>query len=111
MTNLQLGVVNVHSDVGETLQLSDRTWVFPQMLFDVENNWKEWIGSIRAEALQRSNLVLLRRVSSKNPQILDHEHKILGRDLSMTFHLLQLSGISFSRPPRALLGNFSHDLT
>jgi len=52
--------------------------------------WKEWIGSIRIEQLQRANLVLLVEEASDNPEILDDVHKRLSDRLAQLFDLMHL---------------------
>ena len=52
--------------------------------------WKQWIGSIRTERLERVNFVLLREEHSDNPQIVDEAHKRLGDELHRLFSMLHL---------------------
>src|SRR5439155_5164329 len=68
-------------------QLSDGTWVMPSVPVPDLGIWKEWIGSIRMERLEKANLVLFVEEPSGNPEILDAVHKRLGDDLSRMFYL------------------------
>jgi hypothetical protein len=52
--------------------------------------WKEWIGSIRTEQLDRANLVLLLEEESVNPEIFDGVHNQLIQDLGKLFYCLHL---------------------
>ncbi|MDA2924368.1 hypothetical protein MYX65_06880 [Acidobacteria bacterium AH-259-L09] len=90
-----LAVKNVYCDRAEeqSTQISDGTLVLSAMPLDVQSHWTKWIGSLRTENLNQSNLVLVRSKPSENPEILDHEHEELGKHLSQTFYLLQLSGV------------------
>jgi hypothetical protein len=85
-----LALDGVYSDLPDAeFQLSDGTWVMPRVPTVADLGvWKEWIGSIRAGSLQRSNLVLLAEEESRNPLILDEDHYRLRNDLAQLFYFL-----------------------
>jgi hypothetical protein len=85
-----LALDGVYSDLPNAeFQLSDGTWVMPRVPAVADLGvWKEWIGSIRAGSLQRSNLVLLTEEESRNPLILDEDHYRLRNDLAQLFYFL-----------------------
>lgn len=87
---------NVYVDLPpEAFRLSDgSTWIMPGVPVRSLGIWKEWIGSIRMERLEKANLVLFVEEPSDNPEILDAVHQRLGNDLSWLFYLVHLkSGI------------------
>jgi len=87
-------------------QLPDGTWVMPRMpsVADLDK-WKLWIGSIRADGLQRTNLALLIEEESANPFVLDQTHLRLKEDLSLLYYCLQLKPGIESQEPDLLLGS------
>jgi hypothetical protein len=42
--------------------------------FGLARHWKEWIGSVKAEKLEKANLFLMSKGSSTNPEVLDGEN-------------------------------------
>ena len=89
-------------------QLSDGTWVLTRVPVEVQAHWQGWIGSLRFEKLQTANIVLLRRESSSNPQVLDQRHERLGNHLAEIFYMLQLSGVPEYAGANLLKGSFIH---
>ena len=77
---------------GEVL-LPDGTWVLSRMPAEVDDQWVRWIGETRAERLKDANLIILRRVNSEKPSVLDEEHTALFQHVLDIFTLLQLSSI------------------
>src|SRR5438876_935280 len=90
-----LTIEDVYADLPPTCEgrLSDGTWVLGCIPVDVEALWKEWLGSIRWDKIQKSNVVLVRTMSSANPRILDDENEALTKYVTQLFYLLQLSGV------------------
>jgi hypothetical protein len=86
----------IYVDLPSTaFRLSDGTWVMPGVPVPDLSTWKEWLGSLRIERLQKANLVLFVEESSNNPEILDDVHHRLGNDLDRLFSMVQLrSGIT-----------------
>jgi hypothetical protein len=98
---------NVYIDLPSTaFQLSDGTWTRPGVPVRDLGLWKEWIGSIRMERLERANLVLFVEEPSSNPEILDAVHQRLEHDLSQLFILLHLrNGIECAEGSDLLCGS------
>jgi hypothetical protein len=101
-----LAVNNCYTYVKEETELSDGTWVLPEMPTGVGDTWEKWIGTIRLEHLTRANFILVRRVASEKPGILDDEHDELFQETMTLFWLLQLSGIVMCGGASALQGSF-----
>ncbi len=53
----------------------------PRAPFQVDPQWRKWIGTLRASEFEQANLVLLASRLSGKPQILDDENQELGKDL------------------------------
>jgi len=89
--------VHVHNQLKQkAFRLSDGIRVMPGVPVHNLDVWKEWIGSIRMENLEKANLVLLIEEPSDNPEIFDDVHERLGDDLCRLFHLMHLrSGIEY----------------
>lgn len=86
---------NVYVDLPASgFRLSDGTWAMPRVPVPDLGVWKEWIGSIGMDRLEKANLVLFVEEPYGNPEVLDEVHKRLGDDLSRLFYLTHLrSGI------------------
>ncbi len=102
-----LAVNHCFTYVKEEVELSDGTWALPKMPTVVGDTWASWIGTIRLERLTGANFILLRRVASTNPEVLDGEHNELFQEVMTLFWLLQLSGVvQYGGPAQALQGSF-----
>ena len=90
-----VAIVDVYSKLPaqSEFQLSDGTWVLDRVPFDFGDPWRKWVGTTRFDILRDANVVLICRVPSGNPEILDTQHEELARPLLRMFHLLQLSGV------------------
>jgi hypothetical protein len=90
-----LALKNIYADLPEEHRLSDGTWVLNKVPFDIEAIWTQWIGSLRADQIRGSNLVLLRALNSMNPAIAgDREQLDLTSHLIKLFSMVQLGGIA-----------------
>jgi hypothetical protein len=87
-------------------QLSDGTWICARVPVTIDTHWKEWIGTIRLERLENSNLIMIVSEGSANPQLLDEHHEKLKKRLSQTFSLLQLCGVLEYGGANLLCGSF-----
>ena len=92
-----VAVENVYTDFPDgkdyNHQLSDGTWIYARVPVTIDTRWKEWIGTIRLEQLEHSNLIMIVIEGSANPQSVDEHHEKLKNRLWRTFCLLQLSGV------------------
>jgi hypothetical protein len=71
----------------------------------VPEHWREWLGTIQTEAVERSNLTLLCKMPSKTPAVLDTESEILKRRVwGFYIGLLLSSMFTLDRPPIQLTG-------
>lgn len=58
-------------------RITPNLWVLSDTTFDVPSQWREWLGSIRAEQVARCNLFLGSKLVSSTPGILDGENQAL----------------------------------
>ena len=103
-----LTVNNVYTDLSQdAFQLSDGTWIMPEVPVNDFGNWKEAIGSLRMERLGRANLVLFVEEPSDNPDIAgDAQHQRLDKDLHILFCMLHLrTGIECAEGADMLCGS------
>jgi hypothetical protein len=59
-------------------KLTSSLWVWADTTFNIPPHWREWLGSIRADEVQNSNLFLLSKLRSLTPDILDGENQKLN---------------------------------
>jgi hypothetical protein len=88
---------NVYTDISNEQRLPDGTWVFHRFPVEIDNSWKEWLGTLGVQELEDSNLFIVSSEASTLPQVLDEHHEKLKRKVSQTFSLLQmLEGLEYS---------------
>jgi hypothetical protein len=58
-------------------QLVPGLWVWTDRTLDVPADWREWLGSIRSKEIESCNLVLLSKMVSHAPDLLDGENEEL----------------------------------
>jgi len=106
-------VQNVYTDLPENQdyehQIADGIWIFKSVPVNIDTYWKKWIGTIRLETLEKSNLVILCSESSPAPQVLDKPQQRLNEKVSRIFYLLRLSGVIEYERANLLSGFFSED--
>ncbi len=101
-----IAIDDCFSDIDSEVELSDETWVLPKMPADVGDQWAKWIGEIQMERLGGANLILVRRLISEKPEILDGEHMDLYQQVLDIFTVLQLSSVVCYADASALQGSF-----
>jgi hypothetical protein len=60
-------------------QITPHHWSFADERFDMPPHWREWLGTIRTQEVEGSNLFLLSKAPSQTPDILDGENVELKR--------------------------------
>ena len=101
-----IAVDNCFTDLDSEVQLPDGTWILTKLPIKVDDWWVREIGRSRTERLTRANLIILRRLDSQNPEILDGEHLELFERVLDIFWVLQLSGIAEYDDASAIQGSF-----
>ena len=86
-------------------QVGADLWVLTDTTFDVPPQWREWLGTIRAEEVAGSNLFLVSKRASTTPGVLDGENQALQRRVHHFYVGLLLSAMfSPSHKPVMLTG-------
>ena len=86
-------------------QVAPALWVLTNATFDIPPEWREWLGSIRADEVATNNLFLVSKVASATPDVLDDENQSLERQVWHFYVGLLLSAMfSPSHKPVMLTG-------
>src|SRR5689334_18272797 len=75
-------VVAMSVKLDDPLPLQEMTphhWAFADARFDMPAHWREWLGTIRTEEVECSNLFLLSKTQSRALELLDSETAELKR--------------------------------
>jgi hypothetical protein len=72
-------------------ELDDRMSFLTSLNFVLPEEWRGWLGSLRAEAIEQSSLYLLAKSASETPNVLDAENRMLERSVSDWFAGLMLT--------------------
>jgi len=78
-------------------EIGPRLWVLSENRFEFPADWKEWLGSIRTEDVESSNLFLMSKRPSAQPDVLDGENNELKHLVSLFYVGLLLSSM-FASP-------------
>ena len=70
-------------------------WVLTATTFDVPSEWREWLGSIRADEVAGSNQFLVSKLASATPDVLDGENQSLQQRV-WHFYVGLLLSVMFS---------------
>jgi len=88
-----------------TGQIAPDLWVLTNPMFDIPSEWREWLGSIRADEVASSNLFLVSKLVSATPGVLDGENQSLQQHVWHFYIGLLLSTMfSPSHKPVMLTG-------
>ena len=78
---------NLHGE----LQLADGAWIVFGPPFELEDYWREWLGTIQVEQLGRASLSIIATAPSNAPNVLDAENESLReRVVSFLYSLFLL---------------------
>jgi hypothetical protein len=90
--------------VAQDVYLDHGLWILGRPPVTVDETWRKWLGSLRAEALNESNLVIIASAPSACPFILDGENQVLERRCLNVLIALGLTGLWFDGPGIILNG-------
>ena len=83
----------VDGDVADEVELGNGLWAFSRNPLPSDEPWRDWMGRIVADQLDRANFVLLAEQVSESPEVLDDETKRLERQVGNLLHGVLLGGI------------------
>ena len=91
-------------------QIAPNLQVLTETTFDVPPEWREWLGSIRADQIQDYNLFLVSKLESPPPVDLKDENQLLEQRVLWFYTGLLLSAMfSSSHEPVVLVGERKDD--
>ncbi len=70
------------------IDLGNGLWVVSGPPFELGEAWREWLGTIEADRLQRCNVTLLAISPSEHPEVLDNENQMLSQRALSLFYAL-----------------------
>jgi hypothetical protein len=73
------------------IQITRGVWAWDRFPIALDDNWKEWIGSVREGILRNANLVLLAKMPSTTVDVADVENENLKREVYLLFQTILLS--------------------
>jgi hypothetical protein len=73
-------------------EMTPHHWAFADTRFGMPAHWREWLGTIRTEEVEDSNLFLLSKMQSKAPEVVDAETAELKRHAGHFYAGLLLAG-------------------
>lgn len=83
----------IDDSISNPLRLGDGLWTLPKHPFSLDQQWREWIGKIKAEEMDRCNCFFLATTASERPEVVDGETQMLQQRLDRLLYGLLLQGI------------------
>ena len=80
------------TELRDALDLGGGCVALPRGAFELPPHWKEWLGTIKSEAVERASLKLIAKAPSVRPGVLDAENQELQRRVSNLFWGLLAAG-------------------
>jgi hypothetical protein len=88
--------VGVERDLLGEIRLGDDTWAVFGAPFDLDDHWREWLGSLQIEHLRRASLTIVATAPSNAVDVLDAENESLSqRALSLFYSLFLVEVFHF----------------
>jgi len=76
----------------DPLDLGNGYFALPRGLLELPLHWKEWLGTIRTDRIERAGLVILATVPTEQPDVLDRDNEVAGRRVDNLFWGLLAAG-------------------
>ncbi|MEW6248797.1 MAG: hypothetical protein AB1555_19105 [Nitrospirota bacterium] len=92
------------SDLSEVLAVAEGIFFCPNAPFEIDPQWRQWIGTLRAGEIEKANLVLLASSPSANPQVLDNENQDLERTVLKLWYSVLILGVPAYRGSNVVSG-------
>jgi hypothetical protein len=87
-------------------EITPHHWAFADARFEMPAHWRDWLGTIRTEEVEDSNLFLLSKTRSQMPEVLDAETAELKRHVGHYYTgLLLASPVAPAHKPVMLAGH------
>jgi hypothetical protein len=75
----------------QPLSLAPGLWASDRLPFTLDDNWRQWIGSVRERAMRDANLFLIATMPSAQITDLDHENERLKAQVHRLYQALLVS--------------------
>lgn len=85
-----LNNAGVSRELREAVRLGERVWAIFGPPFQLDDNWRQWMGSLQLEHLERASLTIVATAPSNALQILDAENELLRELVLSSFYSLLL---------------------
>lgn len=79
------------SPQSQPLSLAPGLWAADQLPFSLDDNWRQWVGSVRERAMRGANLFLIAAKPSAQVAVLDDENERLKAQVLRLYQALLLS--------------------
>lgn len=74
------------------IEVGNGLWVLHDPPVNVAEHWRGWIGTIRADDIEKANLWIVSKRISRTPEVIDAENQQLGESVNLLFHALLIAG-------------------
>lgn len=92
-------------DIPNGCQISADLWISREAPFGIPQHWRDWIGNLKIESIEKASLFLLTKRHSKHPDHLDEDNEICRKRVSSFYWGLLLTGfINCNEKPLSLTG-------
>jgi len=93
----KVGLIALHDawrqgDLDRPIHLRDDCWVLPEAPLQMQAHWQEWLGTIRAKAIQEATVWLATKAPSAMPGIVNEEDQQLRVRVEHLFYALLITG-------------------
>jgi len=95
------GTVN---GLADPIDLGDGLWALFAAPFPLDETWRKWLGFLRSQDFERSNLFLVAVAPSRYPEVLDGENEALSQKVLALFYGLLLQDVPFFESGLSLSG-------
>jgi hypothetical protein len=88
----------------EVTKIAADLWAGSRPIVPLTSRWREWLGTIRVNEIERCNVFLLTKMRSSKPGDVDQENKDLENQAWRGYLGLLLTGLSAVDPPLMISG-------
>jgi hypothetical protein len=89
--------LNAATTITEPLDLGDGLHALPEASVEVPDRWRGWIGSIKADIIERAGLFILAKRQAKEPDVRDGDDDALRHQVNNLYWGSSRRGTSESR--------------
>jgi hypothetical protein len=85
-------------------KLDEHTWFLPKIPIELTEHWKQWLGSIISEKIEKSNFALIIKQHSDKPDEIDSINQSLRQRIFNLFYCIIFQGIPSAQNIYVLTG-------